>query len=1150
MRVSIITPTYNRATLLPETIDSILNQGYPDLEYIVIDDGSTDETKSVLDRYAGRIHAYRHDNIGETATVNKGFSLVTGDIVCVVSSDDPLLPGAIQKVVDAFEQNPDALAVYPDWMDIGPNSEFLRAVRLPDYDIHSMLLTRSWGLGPGAFFRRTLIERIGGRNPSRIYCGDMEFWAIAAMLGPLVHIPEMLATHRTHPDSASVSQKSSRFAHEWVDTFRDLLDRSELPASILPFRDWILASVYLDARLFAGQHRNYSWVLRLKGIGIIRFVHIISLMGGMVIKIYLKRLLQFVQRVSFKLGMAFIRWRLGLGWAERIPSYGYTRRFAICTRFTPPLWSGQAVVIGRLLEGLPPESYCMVSLPLYPDTTDSIDFTEPLPGKRYSLPPEKALPILARLPLPGRLRNIWRMTGLLYQIWQRGINITKALRGDPADTLLGCSGDLLDLPATWMASRLLGRRFAIHFFDDYTEQWWADPVLRSFASKLERYMVVRADKLLVTNEFMQKEMLSRHKKQAEIIRNPRPSGELREPSGQFPSNPGEVRLVFTGAVYHLNYDILRAIVEAIASIEGITCRLHIYTAQPRVQLESEGLVGPHVVIHGHVKPEEAAEIQRNADILLIPFSFVNDARGIIRTAGTAKLADYLAAGRPVLALCPDDCFLSWFLRERECGLAISSGEPKDISDAIRSIVSQPELRKRLQHNAYQVAKMEFDPLVARNHMSKTLGLLTLPDYLQTPLPINQTDQLRIVQVSAYDLLGIQVNGFLLHKWLHQHGHDSRMLVNSSLSGDAGVREIGTAFQRMLNPYMTRMEKRLNTTAIMPILSRGLKNDPWVRDADVVHLQLIHAAPFFSLLDLPRLSKDKKVLLSVHDMFFMTGHCVYSLECEKWKTGCGQCPDLSLPFPISKDKTARNWKLKRWLFDRSNVDIVVGSPWQEERVSQSPILSRFRRHMIPYGVDTRVFKPRNKKEARRQLGLPEDADVIAFRSTPFHRNFKGTEYIEEALAKYQPRRPTVLLTFEGVGGLHTLRGKYKFHELGWMMESDKIATALQAADIFLMPSTAEAFGLMAIESMACGTPAIVFDGTALPETIGGADCGVIVPYGDAAALARSIEDCLDNPERLEAYRRNGMRHVASKHGFEDYANRYWELYQKLAKEKRS
>jgi glycosyltransferase involved in cell wall biosynthesis len=267
MRVSIITPTYNRAELLPETIESILDQNYPDLEYIVLDDGSTDDTQSVLARYSERLRIERHDNMGETATVNKGFSLVTGDIVCVVCSDDPLLPGAIQQIVDVFEMNPAAIAVYPDWMDIGPKSEFLRAFHLPDYDVRVIFTSLSCGIGPGAFFRRSLIQQVGGRNPSRVFCGDMEFWMIAAMLGQLVHVPILLATHRTHADSASVSQKSGKFAREWVDTWKCMLSRAELPANVAVHRHWIFAAVHLiAARSYCGADRNSALQLYARSL--------------------------------------------------------------------------------------------------------------------------------------------------------------------------------------------------------------------------------------------------------------------------------------------------------------------------------------------------------------------------------------------------------------------------------------------------------------------------------------------------------------------------------------------------------------------------------------------------------------------------------------------------------------------------------------------------------------------------------------------------------------------------------------------------------------------------------------------------------------------------------------------------------------------
>lgn len=267
MRVSIITPTYNRADLLPETIESILTQNYPHIEYLVLDDGSSDNTQSVLKKYAGRIRVEQHANMGETATVNKGFSLVTGDIICVVSSDDPLLPGAIRHAVEAFKRNPDALAAYPDWVEIGPRSEFIRSVRLPDYDFRNMLLNRDWGLGPGTFFKREVLQYVGNRNPKLVYCGDMEFWLRVALRGQLQHIPQLLATHRTHPHSASVSSRDRYFADEWVGVWQSLLHSPEMPPDIVERRDWIFSMVYWrGAPLFCGTNRMHARVLRLQGL--------------------------------------------------------------------------------------------------------------------------------------------------------------------------------------------------------------------------------------------------------------------------------------------------------------------------------------------------------------------------------------------------------------------------------------------------------------------------------------------------------------------------------------------------------------------------------------------------------------------------------------------------------------------------------------------------------------------------------------------------------------------------------------------------------------------------------------------------------------------------------------------------------------------
>jgi glycosyltransferase involved in cell wall biosynthesis len=395
-----------------------------------------------------------------------------------------------------------------------------------------------------------------------------------------------------------------------------------------------------------------------------------------------------------------------------------------------------------------------------------------------------------------------------------------------------------------------------------------------------------------------------------------------------------------------------------------------------------------------------------------------------------------------------------------------------------------------------------------------------------------------------------VNGYLLHKFLEERGHDSHMVVSRKLSNDVNVHQLGSPMLERLNKVAGMAQKAISTHCILPVLSAGMADLPCVANADIVNLQLLHNAQFFSLLQLPRLSRRRRVILSIHDMFLFTGHCVYSLDCERWNTGCGSCPDLGIPFRMLSDTTAANWKLKRWAFGRSSLDLVVGSPWQAERVGKSPILGQFPLHYIPYGVDTRVYTVRDKAASRAKLGLPPDAHVIAFRSVPFGKNFKGTEYIEAALREFTPRKETWLLTFEGVRGLDSLRGKFRFLELGWIEDTTAIAAALGAADLFLMPSIAEAFGLMAIESMACGTPVIVFEGTALPETINAPDCGIAVPYKDSAALGRAIEEVLGNPELHRRLRENGLRHVAAKHSFDAYAEGYLRLYKRLTEETRA
>ncbi len=243
--VTIITPTFNRALFLEDTIRSVLSQDYEEIEYIILDDGSTDDTPRVLGKYCrcARVKVLSHENMGETRTVNKGFSLATGDIICVVNSDDPLLPGAIRESVRYMRCHPEVLAAYPDWIEIDQHGKEVARRGLPYYSIEKMLLDFNVAMGPGTFIRREAFDLIGYRNPTLKYTGDLDFWFRLAEVAPLGHMSEFLATHRSHPNAATFSGRGAVMADEIVRLVQNAYTSKALSEKLIRgrFRAYFLA---------------------------------------------------------------------------------------------------------------------------------------------------------------------------------------------------------------------------------------------------------------------------------------------------------------------------------------------------------------------------------------------------------------------------------------------------------------------------------------------------------------------------------------------------------------------------------------------------------------------------------------------------------------------------------------------------------------------------------------------------------------------------------------------------------------------------------------------------------------------------------------------------------------------------------------------
>jgi glycosyltransferase involved in cell wall biosynthesis len=256
--VSIVIPAYNLGRYLGEAIESVLSQEYQNIELIVLDDGSTDSTRSVLDKYAGRIYAETQQNMGQAKTLNKGWCMSRGDILGYVSADDALLPGAVDKAVARFAAHPDAVLTYCDYLMVDADSRPIRRVTAPEFDYDKMLVDVVCHPGPGAFFRRSAFEAVGLWNESLKTNLDYEYWLRLGLTGRFIRIPEVLALYRVHELSQTVAGFDAAKAQEPILVVSRAFDMPGLPPRLLKRRSEALSNANLLSAVLnfrAGRYR-------------------------------------------------------------------------------------------------------------------------------------------------------------------------------------------------------------------------------------------------------------------------------------------------------------------------------------------------------------------------------------------------------------------------------------------------------------------------------------------------------------------------------------------------------------------------------------------------------------------------------------------------------------------------------------------------------------------------------------------------------------------------------------------------------------------------------------------------------------------------------------------------------------------------------
>lgn len=400
---------------------------------------------------------------------------------------------------------------------------------------------------------------------------------------------------------------------------------------------------------------------------------------------------------------------------------------------------------------------------------------------------------------------------------------------------------------------------------------------------------------------------------------------------------------------------------------------------------------------------------------------------------------------------------------------------------------------------------------------------------------------KFLQISDNDLIGNKFNGHDLHLYLQQQGVNAKQLVWNKESKDPNTFQIARDREdrNEIFHFVQKIQKKYSLDSLLNPIAYDILSDPLFLNTDLVHLHLIHNNVFDIQL-LPLMSRLKPIVWTLHDPWALGGHCIHHFDCEKWKTQCGDCPYLKSQFSLETDWSALNFSLKKDAIQNSNIEIVVASKWMEEKVKQSPIFKGKNIHVIPFGINQEIFRPIEKSVAREMLGVRGDDLVICFRCDP--SEFKGLDIVEYVLKNIRSEQKITLLVL--ANKLRENPRKFDVKEYGWIKDDQLLAKIYSAADIFLMPSKVESFGMMAIEAMSCETLPIVMDGTALPDTVHSLECGISIKRNREAYL-KAVQYYIDNPKERCIRAKKCLRFAEINYSKDVYLERILALYRQIS-----
>lgn len=232
--LSVVTPAHNQGSYLRDTIESVLTQDYPNIEYVVLDDESTDSTRNILEEYGDKFVWESQKNIGQTRTISKGWAMTSGEMITWLNSDDTFYDSSsVRTGMQYLIDHPDVGVVFGDSMYTRADGSEIEPTRpVVDFTYEKMIVTcENFISQPSSFIRRAVLDKAGNLDPHYYYFMDWDFWVRVGLFHKIVHIDKILSTYRLHEESKTVAQQK-RVAPELEHMYKKYFSRDDIPAEI------------------------------------------------------------------------------------------------------------------------------------------------------------------------------------------------------------------------------------------------------------------------------------------------------------------------------------------------------------------------------------------------------------------------------------------------------------------------------------------------------------------------------------------------------------------------------------------------------------------------------------------------------------------------------------------------------------------------------------------------------------------------------------------------------------------------------------------------------------------------------------------------------------------------------------------------------